>query len=341
MKLFRAPARIVAVALMVALPWVLAPARALADPTALDSATAQSLFDDAMKLMAAKKHAEACPMLEESHRLDPAMGTKFRLAECYEAIGRTASAWVSFIDVADLAKAAGQGERDAAARERATKLLPRLSRLTIAVSAPETAGLEVRRGNVVVGKGQWGSPIPVDPGTYVLAASAPGRKSWTANAVVAGEGTTSSITVPALEDAAARAPGPRVELPPPPPGDTLRGSGQRTLGGVLAGAGLAALGTGGVLALVAKSKFDAAGVHCGGGSCDPEGKRITDDARGLGNVATIVFGAGAALAAGGIVLWLTAPSRSGANRAASQRTRDRRATTVRLGPNGIFVEGSF
>src|SRR5579859_7001050 len=97
-----------------AFPWP-----ASAAPTACDKAAAQALFEDAIKLMANKSYDEACRKLEESQRLDAAMGTRYQLAQCYEATGRIASAWAAFVEVADLAREAGQGSREKAARERA------------------------------------------------------------------------------------------------------------------------------------------------------------------------------------------------------------------------------
>lgn len=62
-----------------------------------DKAVAQALFTEALKLMKSGAHAEACPKLEKSQELDPGMGTQFRLAECYEGVGRIASAWALFV----------------------------------------------------------------------------------------------------------------------------------------------------------------------------------------------------------------------------------------------------
>src|SRR6476620_2846381 len=63
-------------------------------------AAAQALFDSARTLMAQGNFNDACPKLEESQRLDPGVGTQFNLAVCYEAIGRNASAWSLFLEVA-------------------------------------------------------------------------------------------------------------------------------------------------------------------------------------------------------------------------------------------------
>ena len=89
-----------------------------------DPAGAQALFSEAKKLMSAGKYAEACPKLEESQRIAPATGTKFNLGDCYEHVGRSASAWAAFLSVAASARNANQGAREKAARDRAKALEP-------------------------------------------------------------------------------------------------------------------------------------------------------------------------------------------------------------------------
>jgi len=76
-----------------------------------------------------------------------------------------------------------------------------------------------------------------------------------------------------------------------------------------AGAGLLSLGTSGILALVAKSKDSDASAFCDGDRCtDARAIELTNDAEDLANAATVTFVIGAVLAAGGVVLWLVAPS---------------------------------
>src|SRR4051812_10257047 len=76
-------------------------ARAQVSPEVRSASVA--LFDEARRLMADGKFAEACPKLEESQRMDPGIGILFNLGDCYEHLGRTASAWISFRDVASIA----------------------------------------------------------------------------------------------------------------------------------------------------------------------------------------------------------------------------------------------
>src|SRR5260221_419371 len=155
------------------------PGAARADSSLTDKAAAQTLFDEGRKLMAAGKLAEACPKLAESQKLDPGVGTQFNLADCYERLGQTASAWAGFLEAASTARAMGQGDREKVAKERAGTLAPRLSRLTITSSeGTPPAGLDIKKDGAPVGRALWGTAIPVDPGSHLVEVSAPGKKTW-------------------------------------------------------------------------------------------------------------------------------------------------------------------
>ena len=148
------------------------PARA---QNAGDKAAAEALFDAAKKLYAEKKFAEACARFDASEKLDPGVGTLLYLADCYEHVGRTASAWATFREAGSLAKVASQAERERIAHERAALLEPKLYRLTVTVAATPP-GLKVMRGDEEVQRETFGTGLPVDPGTYAITATAKGKK---------------------------------------------------------------------------------------------------------------------------------------------------------------------
>ncbi len=327
--------------------------------SAADPAAAQSLFDDAKRLMKAGRYTEACPKLEESGRLDPGMGTLFQLADCYEHVGRTASAWAAFVELAGRAKAAAQPAREKAARDRANLLEPKLPRLMIRVqmSGPDAiAGLAITRDGEPVGSAQWGTAVPVDPGEHRIAVSAPGYKSWLSTASLRGDGKTVIVVVPRLEaEAIAPPPAPPVPVPqpvasearpaPPPPApvvavDTSRGSAQRTTGGVLIGFGLAGLATGGAFALASRTTYGASSPHCNGNLCDATGVQRRDEARTYGDVATIALGAGAAVFIGGVITYVTAPS-STSHAVPTTSRRAQVAPMIGPGVTGVSLGGRF
>ena len=90
---------------------------ARAETSTQNRAAAEVLFNEAGQLFRQGKYEAACQKLASSEKLDPAVGTQLNLARCYEKIGKTASAWIAFVDAAATAKSAGQAEREASARE--------------------------------------------------------------------------------------------------------------------------------------------------------------------------------------------------------------------------------
>ena len=148
-------------------------------------------------------YAAACPKLEASQKLEPAVGTQFNLADCFEHVGRTASAYALFSQVVCIAHSAGKFEREKSAKERAAALEPKLARVRLEVTAP-APGLEVRIDDVLVEKTAWSEAFPIDPGEHRgVSASAPSHRAW--------EGTLSGqasqlvvVKVPELVDTTVR-----------------------------------------------------------------------------------------------------------------------------------------
>jgi hypothetical protein len=315
-------ARHAALAVTALLAALAVPSAARADAAPQDQAVAQSLYDEGRTLMNAKNFAQACPKLEESQRLDPSPATEFHLADCYEQVGRTASAWAAFLEVASNSKLAGRAEREKVARERAGALAPKLTKLAINVpAAAQVPGLVVKRNGTVVREGQWGTGVPVDQGPQSIEVSAPGKSPWQTEVQATGEGKTTSVDVPPLNDApAAIASGPAATAPAaaaaaaaePAPASSSHGSAQRIGAVAVAGVGVVGVAIGSVFGAAAISKnSDANKGHCTGNTCDSTGVSLRQDAVHAGNLSTVAFVVGGVALAGGAVLWFTAPSNHG------------------------------
>ncbi len=289
-----------------------------------DNVAAESLFEEARTLVAAGKYAEACPKFADSERLGPSASTLLNLANCWEKVGRTATAWATYRAAASAANAVGRKDYLTTAQRRADGLAPKLAHLTVTVGQP-TAGLQVKRDGVLVDSAEWGSAIPVDVGPHSIEAAAPGHKGWAVAIQVAQDGAQASVTVPALEelpvDATASAPPSSAPvsspatamtgLEPQPEVSGSSGGTQRVVAVVIAGVGVVGLGLGTAFAISAKSKYNDSLEHgqCPNDPniCDATGVSQRNDAISAGNVATVAFGVGAAALVAGGILWFSAP----------------------------------
>ena len=292
----------------------------LARAQGTSEAAATALFDEGRRLMGEHKFAEACPKLAESQRLAPSGGTLLNLADCYEHTGQTASAWVAWKDVASRANAAGKADVEKRALTRAAALEPGLAKLTIAVdTGSDVSGLDVKRDGVAVGHTEFGVAIPVDPGPHVIEATAPKKKGFSVKVDVAAKQTDARATVTLEDDVSASTPPPPPEttpaLPPaaPPPSTEHEGGGTavKTIGVVVGSVGVAGLVLGSVFALNAKSKNDEAlrPQNCRTSSlCTQTGLNLTNDAKTSAAESTIAFTVGGLLVAGGVLMWIVAPS---------------------------------
>lgn len=288
-----------------------------------DDAKAQALYDEAKTNVAAGKWSEACPKLAESQKLAPKGNTAYRLAECYEHIGKRASAWRRYREAAIAATTAGETGKAKAALERAEKLEPSLPKLAVTSKA-----FELRVDGVVVSE----SLLPIDPGEHNIEVVAPHKKPYRATIVIPDDASTTTLAIPALEDEVV-APPPETQpvvADPKPEEPAAKANNTRLIGMVLAGTGVVAIGVGGFLALSARSKYHDADPHCPPAGCDEIGAKATEDARSLGNIATVVIGAGLAIGVTGTVLWLTAPS-----------TREAPRVGITVLPTGMLLRGEF
>lgn len=312
------------------------PGIALAQNNASNQAAAQGLFDEAMRFFEQGEFASACEKFEASLALVDGVGTKGKLAECYEKVGRTASAWAAYREVAVLAGRDGQDVRRDVASKRAERLKPLLAYLTIVVEPDsKVEGLQVARNGAEVVSGSYGSAIAVDPGSYEIIVSAPGYESKTLNVDVA-KTAKQSVTIPSL-----------VKLPEeasnnpdliPSAGSQSQNSGSSLIGMTTVGVGSLTVLGGIFLGLSAKSDYDSAfDSECNSDNeCSPAGKTIVDDARTKANIATVISVSGLAIAGVGTYLWLR--SRKGER---EQAQAFQLVPTISNESGGLSILGQF
>jgi hypothetical protein len=298
--------------------FVATPARAADDEA--DKARATGLFAEAQALFDAGQHERACAKFEESVKLHAGVGNQYHLADCWEKIGRTASAYAMFLKVVEKTRELGQAEREQAAAERADALAAKLTRLRIEVKAAND--LELTQNGKPIGKDSWGKPIPVDPGNVELRASAPGKQPWTEKLHLPDEPGTILVTVPPLEDekkqvVAAAPPATQEQTPKkePAPVENDSGGGFRSVATI----GLLGIGTAGVIvgsimgAQYARTNSDAKKICPNSTGCTEaeiaDHEELVEDARTARTWMYAGFGAAAVGLGGAAVLHLTSPSK--------------------------------
>jgi hypothetical protein len=343
-----------AACLLLAAACLAAPAPALAQ----DKAAAEALFQEGKKLLGEGKFDQACPKLAASQRQDPSPGTLLNLGKCHEGQGKTASAWAEYKEAATMARTMGRSEQEAAANERATAIEPKLSKLKIDPPPGDFPGLVVKRGASTIDTSSLGVPLPIDPGEHTIEASAPGYKTWSGKVTVGANADQQSIAIGALEkgpDAtgAGAGAGGTAAMDTTVP-DAGNGSNtRRTVGFVLAGVGVAALGVGAVFGILASGQAGDAEddpTLCPGKVCTDAGREEIDGADTKALISTIGFGVGIAAAAAGVVLIVTSGGSRSPSEAAAGSLSPARSATPRsarvvpaVGPNGggVSVIGRF
>jgi hypothetical protein len=317
-------------------------------PTTAAAATVQ--FDKGRALLKDGKFPEACAAFEQSQKLEPASGTLYNLAGCYVKLGKLASAWVAY---RELAQRDSKPSRRTDAAKQATQLEPRLPKLAITTTATPPGLVVTMNGQDVTAL--LGVDSPVDLGSYKIVAKAPSFKDRETSVEIITEGKTVKVVLE-LEPAAIHEPAPAT--PPPAPAVTPAAtvtrepvkrtddgepsqpaSHRRTYGAIMGGSGVALIATGLVFGNLARGKWNDVKKLCGDDlTCDPgqsaEGTRLSDAAHLDGNIATGLVIGGAVAIGVGAYLWLTAPPR--ADRTALRIIPGAGAANV-----GLTLQGGF
>jgi hypothetical protein len=260
-----------------------------------DPEKADKIFDEAQKLKQEGKTAEACAKYDEAlHYNSSAVGTILNVALCNEEANKVATALQQFTQARDLAREHNMNEHRAAAEEHIAKLEPLVPHLTVSFEelATDTKLVIDDKAYPITSA----ADLRVDPGTRHIVVTAPGRLGY-----------ETTVEVKASQHASLAVP--KLKLPV-----TVKKT-RRTVGKLVTGAGVAILGTGILVGVIANNKYEAqfkgAMPNCTAGDppqCNPDGFSETRSARTLGTVGTIIGITGGAAIIAGAYVWLFAPN---------------------------------
>ncbi len=285
------------------------------------SVVASTLFQQAVTKMEAEQFSEACPLLEQSYKLDAKLGTLFTLANCRDREGKIASAsarYGEYLRAYNNMTPLDQQKhttRAGVAEARVRELEAQLPTLKLIWQGELPTGTNIGIDDLVWTGRAPALPFPLDPGPHELVV----RQAGTADTVRTvlleiGQSTTFDVDaevslIPSVEPVKVEI-GPPPEVPVPIP---QRTNPRRLAGFITIGTGAASFVFGGIAGALAVSKKQDAAANCGGAAgydCNAEGFSAVQSMRSYANASTVGFVMGGILTAGGVVLVLTAPSRS-------------------------------
>lgn len=323
------------------------------------SAAADTLFEKAVGHMKVGEFAAACPLLDQSLRLDARDGTLFTLANCRDREGKMATALGHYRKYLR-AFAAMTGttrekhvERAAIAESRVKELAAEVPSLKMVWSGGMPANTKILLD---------GAEVPaaldivweLDPGEHRVEVMRAGAAPDTRVVVLERKKPTVLVdltpkaahgpTLPGGDGEAPSStnvgvPGQTIgDVDKPPPDAPGASNVRRTSGFVALGVGGAGLLLGGVMGGLALSQKGTVDSECKavsvGYDCSPAGRAAVDEIVKYGTPSTVGFIAGGVLAATGLVLILTAPKKE---------ARTSLQVTAQGAPGLAFVnmEGSF
>lgn len=281
-------------------------------------AAAKQLHQEAMAALEAHQFASACPKLEQVVRMIPeGYGARLSLGECYESAGQLASAWQAFVIVEE---SSPKPEQRGEARSRANALFPKLARLVLIVpqELSKIEDLEIRLNKAKLAKTVLNTPFPVDRGMHTISVQARGYQPWKRTLSLIENGEKAEVEIPMLAKSVPSAAGKdardlRQET------QASAWSTQRWAGLIIGIAGFAGLITGsafGIEAIQLRNASNAGGKCRADDFCTPEGFELRTKSIDSGNWSTGFVAGGAAAAALGAALWLSAPKSQGTVRLA-------------------------
>jgi len=184
---------------------------------------------------------------------------------------------------------------------------------------------------------------PVDPGSHVVRAEAPGYKPAETTFQVAESGAAEATLKleKSAEPAGPAGPGPApAEGPKPVDADTGK-SGNKTLAIVALGVGGAGLVFGGITGVLAMSQHSDLADKCPGNRCPTSMSGDVDSYKTMGTLSTVGFIVGGVGLAAGAVLWFTSPKETASYKTVTRTASNGFSWQPYVGAGGGGVTGRF
>ncbi len=313
---------------LLAVSIVLAAPAAFAQSDA-DRATARELGKDGQTALDKKDYKTAEDLFHRGESLFHAPTLLLGYARAEAGLGKVVNATESYSRIIreGVAPGAPQVFVDAVAAAKAEigATQARIATVTITITGPTDP--KVTLDEVAVPSAALGVKRPIDPGSHVVKATAdgwdPGQTTF--NVADAGSAAAALAMTKSAAPIVAAVPG-AAPITTTPAGDTSQPASadtgpsgshsntQRTLGLVGMGVGGAGLVVGAITGVLALGKHSTLATACPGGAC-PASANESDTIssyHSMATISTIGFIAGGVLAAGGAVLFFTAPHGNGA-----------------------------
>jgi hypothetical protein len=336
------------VSLLVAAPVGRGQSRSALDPSvavvdranleAREPTEAYRLFTQGRDLMEHGQPSGGCELLKRSLGLAKTVGTLLNLGLCHYQAAKLATALQYYREAESLAASLDDEERVVVARSQVAEIEPRVGSLTVSVIEQSNTALELYVDAERQPRESWGLPIRVDAGEHSIDARSPGRRPFH-DEVTTRDGVQRLVIVPVLGvEAVPNAEAPPLAVPRSDVAEPESRRVQRTFAVVVGAAGLLALGTGAVFAVLAASADSASDTHCSAkDTCYPRGESLREEAHAHATRATVLMTAGGVALGTGAVLWIALPS----ERSASGSEKGARRLGAMVGDRtfGVRVEG--
>jgi hypothetical protein len=286
-------------ALLAACVVCVAPSSARAEPTAQQKETARALMDRGDELFDKGDYERSLEAYAGAHAIMHVPTTGIEVAKVQEKLGRLVEARDSLLEVVRFPRSPNEPavftKARADAERKAAELAGRIPTIQVLVKgAPKDAEVRVTLDRVELPAEASHLPLKANPGKHRVSATSAVTDSAASDVDLAeGQNVTVTLELSPRPQTVAQARGPGVPW--------------KTIGIVTTGAGAAVVLVGGAFGLRAKNKQDDAG--CPGNVCrDDASAEVLRDANSAATASTVAFVVGGALLAGGVTMWLLAPS---------------------------------